>query len=232
MGRLATDIGGTFTDLVYFDEKTGALSVAKALSTPDDLTRGVLDTIDQAGLDADAVNYFVHGGTTVINAITERTGAKTALVTTEGFRDVLEIARGNRPDLYNFALPQGSPLRAAPAALRSARAGRRQGPGPRAAASRRPGSRDRGMQSRGGGGHRHPVSSTPTPRPNTRRKPRPICVSDSMASQSPPPTRSRASGASTSVRTRPCSTPTCNPSCNATSTRWNLAWTPSPSTAR
>ncbi len=102
MGRLATDIGGTFTDLVYFDEETGALSVAKALSTPDDLTRGVLDTIDQAGLDAGAVDYFVHGGTTVINAITERTGAKTALVTTEGFRDVLEIARGNRPDLYNL----------------------------------------------------------------------------------------------------------------------------------
>ena len=50
MGRLATDIGGTFTDLVHFDEETGALSVAKALSTPDDLTRGVLDTIDQAGL--------------------------------------------------------------------------------------------------------------------------------------------------------------------------------------
>ena len=102
MGRLATDIGGTFTDLVHFDEETGALSVAKALSTPDDLTRGVLDTIDQAGLDAGAVDYFVHGGTTVINAITERTGARTALVTTEGFRDVLEIARGNRPDLYNL----------------------------------------------------------------------------------------------------------------------------------
>ena len=102
MGRLATDIGGTFTDLVYFDEETGALSVAKSLSTPDDLTRGVLDTVDQAALDADAVDYFVHGGTTVINAITERTGAKTALVTTEGFRDVLEIARGNRPDLYNL----------------------------------------------------------------------------------------------------------------------------------
>ena len=102
MGRLATDIGGTFTDLVYFDERTGALGVAKSLSTPSDLTRGVLDTIEQAGLDAAAVDYFVHGGTTVINAITERTGAKTALVTTEGFRDVLEIARGNRPDLYNL----------------------------------------------------------------------------------------------------------------------------------
>ena len=102
MGRLATDIGGTFTDLVHFDERTGALSVAKSLSTPRDLTQGVLDTIDQAGLDAEAVDYFVHGGTTVINAITERTGARTALVTTEGFRDVLEIARGNRPDLYNL----------------------------------------------------------------------------------------------------------------------------------
>ena len=102
MGRLATDIGGTFTDLVYFDEETGALSVAKSLSTPRDLTRGVLDTIEQAGLDVEKVDYFVHGGTTVINAITERTGAKTALVTTEGFRDVLEIARGNRPDLYNL----------------------------------------------------------------------------------------------------------------------------------
>ena len=102
MGRLATDIGGTFTDLVHFDEESGALSVAKALSTPHDLTRGVLDTIEQAGLDTGAVDYFVHGGTTVINAITERTGAKTALVTTEGFRDVLEIARGNRPDLYNL----------------------------------------------------------------------------------------------------------------------------------
>ena len=102
MGRLATDIGGTFTDLVHFDEETGALTVAKSLSTPHDLTQGVLDTIGQAGLDAAAVDYFVHGGTTVINAITERTGARTALVTTEGFRDVLEIARGNRPDLYNL----------------------------------------------------------------------------------------------------------------------------------
>ena len=155
MGRLATDIGGTFTDLVYFDEETGALSVAKALSTPDDLTRGVLDTIDQAGLDADAVDYFVHGGTTVINAITERTGAKTALVTTEGFRDVLEIARGNRPDLYNLRYRKEVPFGSAPAALRGARAGRRQGPCPRAAASRRPGPRDRGVQGRGGGGHRH-----------------------------------------------------------------------------
>ena len=110
MGRLATDIGGTFTDLVYFDESTGALSVAKSLSTPHDLTRGVLDTIRQAQLDTAAVDYFVHGGTTVINAITERKGVKTALITTEGFRDVLEIARGNRPDLYNLRYRKETPF--------------------------------------------------------------------------------------------------------------------------
>ena len=102
MGRLATDIGGTFTDLVYFDEATGRLSVAKSLTTPKDLTQGIADTIAQAELDTAAVDFFVHGGTTVINAITERKGVKTALVTTAGFRDVLEIARGNRPDLYNL----------------------------------------------------------------------------------------------------------------------------------
>ena len=157
MGRLATDIGGTFTDLVYFDEESGALSVAKSLSTPDDLTRGVLDTVDQAKLDADAVDYFVHGGTTVINAITERTGAKTALVTTEGFRDVLEIARGNRPDLYNLRYRKEVPF--VPRRLRFEVRERVDARGrvPRAAAPRRPGPCDRGVSRPGGGGHRHPV---------------------------------------------------------------------------
>jgi N-methylhydantoinase A len=102
MGRLATDIGGTFTDLVYYDEDTGDLSVAKSLTTPRDLTQGIADTIGLAGIDTAEIDFFVHGGTTVINAITERKGVKTALVTTAGFRDVLEIARGNRPDLYNL----------------------------------------------------------------------------------------------------------------------------------
>ncbi len=103
MGRLASDIGGTFTDLVYFDDETGALKVEKSLTTPKNLTKGVEDTIRLAQIDPNTVDFFVHGGTTVINAITERKGAKTALVTTAGFRDVLEIARGNRPDLYNLS---------------------------------------------------------------------------------------------------------------------------------
>ncbi len=109
MTRVATDAGGTFTDLVAFDEASGRIVVGKALTTPDDPSRGVIDALRQgfaAGLEAPAVSLVVHGGTTVINAITERTGAATALVTTRGFRDVLAIGRGNRPDLYNLhALP-------------------------------------------------------------------------------------------------------------------------------
>ena len=102
MGRLAVDIGGTFTDLVHFDEESGSLEAEKSLSTPRDLTQGVLNTIDLSGIEPRDVSFFVHGGTTVINAITERKGVRTALVTTKGFRDVLEIARGNRPDMYNL----------------------------------------------------------------------------------------------------------------------------------
>ena len=110
MGRLASDIGGTFTDLVYFDDESGALKVEKSLTTPKDLTKGVEDTIRLAQIDPVGIDFFVHGGTTVINAITERKGAKTALVTTLGFRDVLEIARGNRPDLYNLSFEKPVPF--------------------------------------------------------------------------------------------------------------------------
>ena len=110
MGRMASDIGGTFTDLVYFDETSGALSTAKSLTTPGELTQGVVDTIALSGLETSEVDFFVHGGTTVINAITERKGAKTALVSTAGFRDVLEIQRGNRPDLYNLRFEKERPF--------------------------------------------------------------------------------------------------------------------------
>ena len=100
--RVATDIGGTFTDLVAVDEATGAVTVGKALTTPADLPAGVLEAVAAADVSLEDVSDFVHGTTFVINALTERTGARTALVTTKGFRDVLEIARGNRPDMYNL----------------------------------------------------------------------------------------------------------------------------------
>jgi N-methylhydantoinase A len=110
MGRLAIDIGGTFTDLAYFDEETGNLTVEKVLTTTEDLTKGIQAVIRSAKLNPNDVGYFVHGGTTVINAITERKGAKTALITTRGFRDVLEIGRGNRPDLYNLRFSKPTPF--------------------------------------------------------------------------------------------------------------------------
>ncbi|MBO9100870.1 MULTISPECIES: hydantoinase/oxoprolinase family protein [unclassified Rhizobium] len=114
MIRLATDVGGTFTDLVGYDEQSGELFTAKSLTTVDDQSIGVLDAIAAAeakdGLRTRDVTFFAHGGTTVINAITERKGVRTALVTTAGFRDVLEIGRGNRPDLYNLQFHSPEPF--------------------------------------------------------------------------------------------------------------------------
>ncbi|MBS3968795.1 MAG: hydantoinase/oxoprolinase family protein [Clostridia bacterium] len=98
--RAATDIGGTFTDLVYVDNE-GRVGTAKCHTTPPNFEKGVIDVIAKAEINPRDFETFSHGTTVIINALTERKGAKTALITTKGFRDVLEIARGNRPDLFN-----------------------------------------------------------------------------------------------------------------------------------
>ncbi len=108
--RVATDIGGTFTDLVRLDEATGELMLAKSATTPDELAKGVLDVVEQGGVELSEVAELSHGTTIVINTLTERTGARTGLVTTRGFRDVLEIARGNRPDMYNLVPSKPTPF--------------------------------------------------------------------------------------------------------------------------
>jgi N-methylhydantoinase A len=108
--RLAVDIGGTFTDLVAQDMATGQVVRAKADTTVRELERGVLAALAQSGVPANMITAFIHGTTAVINAVTERTGAVTALVTTRGFRDVLEIGRANRPDLYNLAYRKPVPF--------------------------------------------------------------------------------------------------------------------------
>jgi N-methylhydantoinase A len=104
--RAATDVGGTFTDLVYFyaDPETGAQEIVtgKADTTPPDFERGVLDVLAKSGVSLSDVVHLAHGTTVVINALTERKGVVTGLITSEGFRDVLEIARGNRPDFFNL----------------------------------------------------------------------------------------------------------------------------------
>jgi N-methylhydantoinase A len=99
--RIGVDIGGTFTDLVALDEATGAVATAKALSTPRDLLDGVLRCVDQAGLDLADTRLVTHGTTVGINALVERKGAVTGLITTGGFRDVLEIGRGNFLRMYD-----------------------------------------------------------------------------------------------------------------------------------
>jgi len=114
MIRLAFDIGGTFTDIVLHDSDSGALYVAKTLTTPDELARAVLDGLDdvlaQTETKADEVGGLLHATTVATNAILERRGASTALLTTEGFRDVLIIARQKRYETYNLYFQKPEPL--------------------------------------------------------------------------------------------------------------------------
>ncbi|HET7271170.1 MAG TPA: hydantoinase/oxoprolinase family protein [Rubrobacter sp.] len=99
--RLGVDVGGTFTDLVAIGG--GRLITAKVPSTPRDQSEGVMNAIETSEVEAGAVVALAHGMTVATNALLERRGARTALVTTEGFRDVLEIARQHRPSLYDLA---------------------------------------------------------------------------------------------------------------------------------
>jgi N-methylhydantoinase A len=112
--RIATDVGGTFTDLVYFETDTApgrqTIRTEKSDTTPPDFERGVLNVLAKANVPIAEADFFAHGTTVVINALTERKGARTALITTEGFRDSLEIARGNRPDFFNLMYEKPEPF--------------------------------------------------------------------------------------------------------------------------
>src|SRR5690606_25788964 len=111
--RAATDVGGTFTDLVCLvveEDGRQVVRTAKVDTTPPDFDRGVMDVLRKAGLDLAGIDFLAHGTTVVINALTERKGVKTGLITTEGFRDSLEIARGNRPDFFNLHYQKPKPF--------------------------------------------------------------------------------------------------------------------------
>lgn len=112
--RVATDVGGTFTDLVCFEVNTATresrIVTAKSDTTPPDFERGVLNVIEKAGIEPDSIDFLAHGTTVVINALTERKGACVGLITTTGFRDSLEIARGNRPDYFNLHYKKPTPF--------------------------------------------------------------------------------------------------------------------------
>ena len=110
--RLGIDIGGTFTDLVLLSDD--GMAIGKVLTTPHDPAAAVLDGVrellGQAAISPRHVSQLVHGTTLITNAIIERKGAKTGLITTRGFRDALEIGRERRYDIYDISLENPQPL--------------------------------------------------------------------------------------------------------------------------
>src|ERR1700744_2449784 len=108
--RIAADIGGTFTDVAAFDEVSGELRLGKVLSTPGKLVDGVLGGVAEADVSLAESALFFHGSTIGINPLLERPGARTALITTKGFRDIYEIGRVNRPDSFNLYFQKHQPL--------------------------------------------------------------------------------------------------------------------------
>ena len=112
MGRLTVgvDIGGTFTDLVCLDEENGQFTIHKVPSTPPTFVEGVMAVLRKAGLSPKDLKTFRHGSTIATNAIVERKGARTGVVTTKGFRDILEDARACRPEVFNLHWDPPPPL--------------------------------------------------------------------------------------------------------------------------
>jgi N-methylhydantoinase A len=110
MKRIAVDIGGTFTDIVYIDESTMQIAVDKVRSTPWDIGQAVLDAIHKIKVNMSEVDLFIHGTTAGINTIVQKKGSKIGLIATKGFTDVLEMARGNKKELYDYMWKKPKPL--------------------------------------------------------------------------------------------------------------------------
>src|SRR5438132_2843243 len=112
--RIGVDIGGTFTDLVWVDDATGAVKVGKLLTTPKDpsqaVEQGVVTLLADAGGAAAEVRSVIHGTTLATNALIERKGARTGLLTTAGFRDAVELGTESRFEQYDINLEKPPPL--------------------------------------------------------------------------------------------------------------------------
>jgi len=100
--RIAVDVGGTFTDVIVLDEKTNTLRLEKVETTPQDPAAGVLQSFQKANARLSDIDYFVHGATLGLNALLTRTGARVAIVTTKGFRDIYELGRTSHDPMYDF----------------------------------------------------------------------------------------------------------------------------------
>ncbi|MCX6411698.1 MAG: hydantoinase/oxoprolinase family protein, partial [Actinobacteria bacterium] len=116
MKRIGVDVGGTFTDLILVDEEAGKITVDKVPSTPDDPARGVVEGITRlcakAGVELSEIDNLLHGTTVATNIALTHQGAEVGMITTEGFRDILHIARHKKP--LNFSLQQDLPWQARP----------------------------------------------------------------------------------------------------------------------
>lgn len=107
---VGVDIGGTFTDLVAIDVENNRLLILKTPSTPDDFAKGTIQAIQEAGILPSDIKRFIHGTTVATNAVIQRKGANVTLITTQGFRDILEIRRTTRGELYNVQWDPPVPL--------------------------------------------------------------------------------------------------------------------------
>ncbi len=110
MKRIAVDIGGTFTDIVYTEDDTAEIVTDKVRSTPSDIGRAVLEAIRKINVDMAGIELFVHGTTVGLNTVVQKKGAKVGLIATEGFTDVLEMGRGDRKELYGYLWRKPEPL--------------------------------------------------------------------------------------------------------------------------
>ena len=112
--RLGVDIGGTFTDFALYDEQSGELAIHKQLTTPDDPSRAVLEgsvaLLLREGVDIGVVREIVHGTTLVTNSVIERKGPRTGLLTTKGFRDILDMRQEKRYDVFDLRLAFPDPI--------------------------------------------------------------------------------------------------------------------------
>lgn len=110
MWRVGIDVGGTFTDFFAWNEDDGSYKTAKVLTTKDDRSRGVLQSIETAGIAFEDISFLMHGTTTATNSLIERDYPDAAFITTEGFRDTIEIGRQHRKDLYDPYQTKPDPL--------------------------------------------------------------------------------------------------------------------------
>ena len=112
--RLGVDVGGTFTDFALYDVENDRLEFGKTPSTPADqtvgVTQGLQQLVQRLGIPTSEITFFIHGTTVAVNALLERKGARTGLIVTSGFRDILHIGRQDRPSLYDWRIRRPDPL--------------------------------------------------------------------------------------------------------------------------